>query len=131
MVTAQKPWRSIGLMLLASSRQPSRPRISSTTAITAMIRARVRACLSASATSDSVISIKLLKVGVDGENVFDRPAQRARQLEREQGGRDEDAIFHGVDGLAADRDQFGESGLGESGLGANREQPIVEPLSHI
>jgi hypothetical protein len=58
-VIAHMAWRSIGSMLLASSRHPSRPRIRSTTAITAMIRERVRAWRSASSMSCRVMS-KLL-----------------------------------------------------------------------
>ena len=67
---------------------------------------------------------------VELENLFDRDAERAGQLQRKQCGWDEDGIFDRIDRLARDSDTLGKPGLGEATLGAKREQPIDQPFSH-
>ena len=63
------------------------------------------------------------------EKAIDVRVEDARQLEREQGRGDEDAVLHGVDGLAADTHPRRQLGLGPA-LGVPRfAQTVHQRLS--
>src|SRR5688572_14365311 len=98
-ISAQRPWRKAGVMLLASSPSPIAVWASRIVAITAISSDRVREARSARWISELLTSF-LHFIPVEREQILNLQPERLRQLEREQGRGHEDFILDRVDRLA-------------------------------